>query len=93
MPVLETGLWGWELEIAVHPPWQLGLNEACFQCVEKMLVIDKGLCQGCGRCSMICFMRAISLESGRSEIDQEKCNLCGLCVGECKQGAITQAED
>ena len=38
---------------------------------------------------MTCFKKAITLESGHSEIDYAKCNLCGLCIDECKQGAIS----
>ncbi|MBT4512051.1 MAG: 4Fe-4S binding protein [Chloroflexi bacterium] len=39
---------------------------------------------------MICFRQAISLDTGHAQIDHDKCNLCGLCLGECKQGAITE---
>ncbi|MFC2027793.1 DUF362 domain-containing protein [Chloroflexota bacterium] len=55
-----------------------------------MLKVSIDICQGCGRCSMICFKRAISLESGHSQIDYDKCDLCGICRDECKQGAIIQ---
>lgn len=55
-----------------------------------MLKTLKRLCQGCGRCFMACFRKAISLETGHSQIDPSKCNACGACIEACKQGAIVE---
>ena len=55
-----------------------------------MLQIRKDLCLGCGLCAQNCPQRAISLPSGRAEIDENRCNQCRLCLEVCPQGAIVE---
>ena len=40
----------------------------------------------------VCPKKAITWESGRSTIDQEKCIKCGRCVGVCPYNAIVKTE-
>ena len=50
--------------------------------------------QGClaHPCMEVCPKKAITWESGRSTIDQEKCIKCGRCVGVCPYNAIVKTE-
>ena len=54
-----------------------------------MIVVNKDLCLACGRCAITCFRGAISLDSGQAEIDQSRCNGCGVCIDSCAQCAIS----
>lgn len=46
--------------------------------------IDKELCTGCKRCSLVCPVDAISGDEGKPQIiDEDKCVICGQCVQKC----------
>ena len=48
------------------------------------------LCSGCGKCADgSCFVKAITVQNGKAEIDIKKCRACGRCVEICKNEAIT----
>ena len=66
---------------------------ACNRCPEKLVKVSD-LCQGClaHPCMEVCPKKAITWESGRSTIDQEKCIKCGRCVGVCPYNAIVKTE-
>lgn len=51
---------------------------------------DEDLCSGCKKCAIqaTCPMDAIYFEDGVMQIDKEKCNNCGRCVGKCYFDAI-----
>lgn len=49
---------------------------------------DELKCTGCRRCEKVCIYDAISLKTGKCEIDPEKCDGCGLCPSVCRFGAI-----
>lgn len=53
-------------------------------------VINKDLCNACGRCWRACDSEVLAFDkkSKRVLIDDSKCWSCGLCVGLCKQKAI-----
>ena len=55
-----------------------------------MLRVKKELCLGCGVCASNCPEQAISMHSGRAEIDEGRCRECYVCVEVCPQGAITE---
>ena len=54
-----------------------------------MFFVNEQLCTGCGLCTKVCSEDAISLNSGKAEIDVSNCNECGLCISICPRRAIT----
>ena len=42
-----------------------------------------GLCTGCGSCVYYCKEKAIKIRNGISELNEEKCIQCGMCVKSC----------
>ena len=63
------------------PPLVNVIKFACNRCPEKLVKVSD-LCQGClaHPCMEVCPKKAITWESGRSTIDQDKCIKCGRCV-------------
>ena len=66
------------------PPLVNVIKFACNRCPEKLVKVSD-LCQGClaHPCMEVCPKKAITWESGRSIIDQDKCIKCGRCVDVC----------
>lgn len=53
--------------------------------------INKETCIGCGACTGVCPVTAISLDSdGKAQVDESTCIECGACVGACPVSAIKQ---
>lgn len=50
---------------------------------EPLISADPDTCRECWGCVRLCPSRAIRVVEGRSEIVEEKCVKCGLCVSEC----------
>ena len=75
------------------PPLVNVIKFACNRCPEKLVKVSD-LCQGClaHPCMEVCPKKAITWESGRSTIDQEKCIKCGRCVTVCPYNAIVKTE-
>ena len=75
------------------PPLINVIKFACNACPEKRVYVTDG-CQGClaHPCMEVCPKKAITWESGRSIIDQDKCIKCGRCVGVCPYNAIVKTE-
>ena len=71
------------------PPLVNVIKFACNRCPEKLVKVSD-LCQGClaHPCMEVCPKKAITWESGRSTIDQEKCIKCGKCKAACSYQAI-----
>lgn len=63
--------------------------------LETLPLIDhlKGSCNECWGCVRVCPVNAIRVISGRSEVVQEKCVACGLCVTECGRGGHIVRDD
>ncbi|MBQ6490406.1 MAG: 4Fe-4S binding protein [Solobacterium sp.] len=54
------------------------------------VTIDKDLCIGCGACTGVCPVEALSLDDeGKSQCDADLCISCGTCVGTCPVEAIS----
>lgn len=53
---------------------------------------DEEECMGCKKCpvSAVCPMGAAKLEDSILEMDNEKCNNCGRCVGKCNFDALSE---
>ena len=47
--------------------------------------VDTDSCNGCKKCqvAVACPMKAVSVEDGEIEINEDVCNNCGRCVGTC----------
>jgi ferredoxin len=54
------------------------------------IVIDDGVCTGCGSCVDACPLELIAMGSIAAEIDDtDSCIECGICVDSCPVEAIT----
>ncbi len=53
--------------------------------------VDKDLCIGCGACTAVCPVTALSLdEEGKSQCDEATCIDCHTCIGTCPVSAISE---
>lgn len=50
--------------------------------------VDAERCTGCGICTNVCPVGAISLVNDVAVVDQTTCTACGVCVSECPNEAI-----
>lgn len=53
------------------------------------MTVDKNVCVGCGACTGVCPVGAITLKGGVAVIDPKKCIGCGACLATCPVGAIS----
>lgn len=76
-----------------EPPLVNVIKFACNACPEKLIHVTD-MCQGClaHPCKEICPKDAITIQHGKSVIDQSKCVKCGQCVNVCPYGAIHKME-
>ena len=67
------------------------LQAACRGCATNRIYVTD-LCQGCVArpCLSACKFGAISIENGRSVIDDSKCKKCQMCVNACPYKAIVK---
>ncbi|MCF0114103.1 MAG: 4Fe-4S binding protein [Erysipelotrichaceae bacterium] len=55
------------------------------------VTVDKDMCIGCGACTGVCPVEAITLEDdGKAGCNGDVCIDCGACVGTCPISAINQ---
>lgn len=76
-----------------EPPLMQVIASACNACPENRYeVTDK--CMGClaHPCNEVCPRGAITMQNGRSVIDQEKCIKCGKCKTVCPYDAISHQQ-
>ncbi len=75
------------------PPLVNIIKFACNACPTTQVHVTD-CCQGClaHPCKEVCPKNAITIEHGRSVIDQEKCVKCGRCMDVCPYGAIIKLE-
>ncbi len=57
------------------------------------IIIDQSLCCGSAECVKVCPEKAISLVAGKAILNEKKCDLDGLCIPACPQGAVGYEED
>jgi len=50
--------------------------------------VNKNVCKGCGVCLHACPVNALSVSSGRGDVDVSKCVKCYCCVETCPVNAI-----
>jgi ferredoxin len=56
--------------------------------------INKSKCIGCGACTSVCPVGALSLDnSGKSTVDLKKCIGCGACTSVCPVEAIELVDE
>jgi len=65
-----------------------GMAPAPKETREKLAVVDRLRCRGCGACQQVCPEGAIGL-SYVARIDPERCTGCGVCVYSCTHGALS----
>jgi len=52
--------------------------------------VNEELCEECGTCVDICFMKAVSMNEGETAvIEKDRCIGCGLCASHCPEEAIS----
>lgn len=72
-----------------EPPLMQVIPSACDMCKDNVYEVSN-LCHGCVAhpCVEVCPKGAISMENGKSVIDQSKCIKCGRCKDACPYSAI-----
>lgn len=50
--------------------------------------VTKSKCVGCGDCTRVCPVKAITLQDGKAIVDPAICIGCRLCVKACSYGAV-----
>ncbi len=60
---------------------------------QPLIEHQKDGCEECWSCVRVCPVKAIRVTGGISEVIQEKCVACGLCVHECARGGHVVRDD
>ena len=61
--------------------------------IAPLIAHPRNECTECWSCVRVCPVKAIRVIDGRSEVVQEKCVACGLCVTECSRGGHVVRDD
>ncbi len=69
------------------------IKAGCERCPEHSFIVTN-LCRGCiaHPCTSVCPKNAVSIQKGKSFIDQSKCIRCGRCAQVCPYNAIAYRE-
>lgn len=62
-------------------------NDVGLMGIEK-ISINPGECDGCMMCSLTCKEKAITIESGKAVLNQQRCVFCGNCIDACPKTLI-----
>ena len=56
-----------------------------------LFTLNEEKCRGCKVCAVEvhCPLKAVSIESGKAKVNEDKCIYCGLCESKCPFGAVT----
>ena len=55
------------------------------------VTVDQDQCIGCGACTGVCPVSALTLnDEGKSQCNEDVCNDCGTCMGTCPVQCISQ---
>ncbi|MBA3045616.1 MAG: 4Fe-4S ferredoxin [Candidatus Thermoplasmatota archaeon] len=56
----------------------------------EIIIIDEGLCNGCGQCIPNCHEGALKIVDGKARLISDLfCDGLGACIGHCPEGAIS----
>ena len=53
------------------------------------LLIQRTLCDRCGKCVPLCPAESLRLSDGHLAIDRQRCTACGICAGACAREALS----
>ncbi len=56
-------------------------------------VIEGESCVGCKRCWVYCPEAAITMNEGKAEVNYDYCKGCGICIEECRVGAMKSEKE
>jgi ferredoxin len=51
--------------------------------------IDESICTGCGFCTLVCGLEALTVDGGKAVAHAGLCVECGGCLGACPAGAMS----
>lgn len=76
-----------------EPPLIDIIKFACNRCPENRVFVTNA-CQNCLEhpCVEVCPKKAVSIQNGRSHIDEDLCVKCGMCINACEYKAIVRQE-
>ncbi|WP_218588514.1 4Fe-4S binding protein [Desulfacinum infernum] len=69
-------------------PWIHDVSrDRAIQTPPRVAVVDTEQCAGCGLCSDVCPVDAVTINH-EAHVDPDRCIGCGTCSRECPRGAI-----
>lgn len=76
-----------------EPNGALLLRPNLLECLSVQVtvpVIDRELCDGCGKCASTCRFHALAVAGGKAMVFPDLCHHCGACSLVCTRGAISE---